>query len=292
MGSSRLAWYEYIWKMKAEQMAALMIIAAAIPLWMPLGIPMPTSYLSTDYYKTVESIPAGGVVVIGANIYEIGGYRASRDLWGAQFTHWVRKQLKILCVVLDTTAHMAFEDVMRRYRLDSRAGGPYVYGRDWVITPYIPGEEPAMKAVALDIWKACNGRDFYGTPFEQLPMMANLHSFNDVQLTTFKAYSGTHIEMFIRQWTLASYPNVKAVASHAYEDLAYAYGKFIQGTISGARGSAEYEYLINFPGEERAKIESRNTEAFLLFACIILGAVYLNRQKARQAIKAPAKEGE
>jgi hypothetical protein len=287
MGSSRSAWYEYIWKMRAEHLAAIMLIVAALPIWVPLGIPMPRSYLSWDYYQTVESIPDGGVVVIGANIYEIGDYHGSRDLWGAQFTHWVKKHLKIVCVVLDTTAHMAFEDVMRRYKLDSRVGGPYVYGVDWVITPYIPGEEPAMAAVAADIWKACNGRDFYGTPFEQLPIMANIHSFRDVHLTTFKAYSGTHIEMFIRQWTSAAYPNVKGVASHAYEDLAYAYGKYILGTLSGARGAAEYEYYLGFPGEERAKIEARNTEAFLLFACIVVGAIYVNMQKRRAAAKVP-----
>jgi len=291
MGKKPTRWYEYIWRMRPEHMAAIMILMAAIPIVQPLGIPQPMSYLSTDYYNTVQAIPDGGIVVIGSNVYAMDQYQNWRDGWGAQFTHWSRKKLKILCVVLDTVSHIAFEDVMRRYKLDSRYGGPYVYGKDWVMTPYIPGEEPAMAAIAADVWKACDGRDFYGVPFEQLPMMANIRSFRDVQLTTFKAYSGTHIEMFIRQWTSAAFPNVKGVASHAYEDLAYAYGKYILGTISGARGYAEYEALVGFPGEDRAKTEARNTEAFFLFVCIILGAIYLNQEKKQRVVKTPAKGG-
>jgi len=282
-------WHEYIWKMRPEHLAFVMLIACLIPTFFTLGIPIPPGYLSTDYFNSVESIPTGGIVVIGANIYDIGGYHGHRDLWGTQFYHWVRKGLKIICVVLDTTSQIAFIDVFRRYGLEKGYGGTYEYGKDFMITPFIPGEETAMARFAADIWGTCAGRDWYGTSLTELPLMANIRSFADVHLTTFKAYSGTHIEMAIRQWSSANFPNVKLVATHAFEDLAYAYGTRVMGTISGTRGNAEYAYMVRakyglpFTNEEVIKIEGRVTEGLLMWIAIAVGFVHLQIERQRRA---------
>jgi len=219
-----------------------------------------------------------------------------KDVLASVITHMMKHNTQILFVIMDTTGHLDTEDLMKRYKFTYQLpgsaeiiGGPYKYGEDWVMTPYIPGEEAAMARVASDIWEASNSRDFYGTPYSQLPMMQKLRSFRDVDLTHLSAYSGTHIEMYVRQWTGAAFPNIRGIATHAYEDLAYAYGKFIFGTISGLRGSAEYQHLTNFAGEQRAMIESRNTEALIMFAAIALGTIHLNIQK-RQRVAPVRKE--
>jgi hypothetical protein len=190
-------------------------------------------------------------------------------------------------------------DIMKRYKFAYQMpgeteilGGPYKYGIDWVLTPPILGEEPAMQRVAADIWEACASKDYFGTSFTQLPMMENIHSFRDVDVSSGVFYSGTHVEMFIRQWTNANpnYPNIKGVGPYAYEDVAYAYGRFIFGSNGGMRGAAEYEKLVNFkayfgrPAEDESKIEARNTQAIAIFACIALGAIHLNIEKRRRVV--------
>ena len=295
MGSSKTEWHEYIWKLRPNHLAAILAVMAALPLFIPLGIPMEISYLTRDFYNSIE-IKAAQAVAEGRRavfakgylVYQV--YPGRKDVAASYITHMMSHNIQLLFVILDTTGHIDVEDLMTRYKFtyklpksDVIYGGPYVYGVDWVMTPFIAGEEPAMARIASDVWEACQGKDFYGTSFDDLPMMQNIHSFRDVDLTQLDAYSGTHIEMFVRQWTSAAYPNIRAIATHAYEDLAYAYGKYIFGTLSGLRCSAEYQTLVNFPGEQRAQIESRNTQAVVMFAAIALGAIHLNIEKRRRA---------
>lgn len=297
-----MAWHDFIWKIRPKHMAVLMLIVSGLPLFVSLGIPMTASYLSTDYYNTVVSqadiAKAAGrrpVRARGELFYNV--MPGFKDKQAAETIQSIQNNYALLFVVLDTTSHINVLDVMKRYKLAYQMpgeteilGGPYKYGIDWVVTPAILGEEPAMQRVAADIWEACAGHDFFGTPFSALPMMANLHSFRDVDVSSGFFYSGTHVEMFVRQWTNANpnYPNIKGVGDFAYEDIAYAWGRFIFGTDAGLRGAAEYETLVNFkgyfgrPAEDQAKIEARNTQLIALFACIALGAVHLGMEKRRQ----------
>lgn len=301
MANSKPAWHDYIWRIRPERMSIIILFVTALPLFVSLGIPLPASYLSTDYYNTVISQAAKAtaegrrpVMVKGEIMYAVTpGFKDSE---ASQVLLFTRYNYKMLFVTMDTTSHVNVLDMMKRYKYAYQIpgekdiiGGPYVYGVDWVLTPSILGEEPAMARVAANIWEACNNKDFFGTPFDQLPMMATLHSFNDVDVTRGAYYSGTHVEMFIRQWTNAIYPNIRAVGGYAYEDVAYAYGRYIYGTLSTMRGAAEFEQLVNFkgsfgrPGEDQAKIESRNTQAITMFAFIALGAIHLNIEKRRRA---------
>jgi len=298
-----MVWHDFIWKMRPQHLAIIMLLVSGIPLFVSIGIPLPASYLSTDYYNTVASqaaiARAAGrrpVRMRGELFYNvIPGFKDSDATWVIQC---IKENYAIIFVTLDTTSHINAMDIMKRYKFAYQMpgeteilGGPYKYGIDWVLTPAILGEEPAMQRVASDIWEACQGHDYFGTPFTQLPMMTNLHSLRDVDVTSGLFYSGTHVEMFIRQWTNANpnYPNVKGVGPYAYEDVAYAYGRFIFGTNGGMRGAAEYEKLVGFkayigrPAEDESKIEARNTQAIALFACIAIGAIHLNLEKKRSA---------
>jgi hypothetical protein len=202
-----------------------------------------------DYYRTVDSMPNGSVIAVASLINDLEKYyNSSRDLWGAQFTHWAKKGLKILCVVLDNVSHRAFMDVFQRYNISDQHGGKYHYGTDYVITPFLPGEEVAIAQISHDVWGECGGKDFWGTSFSNLPMMTNLHSFQDVDLATIKLGPDYMFDAILRYWVV-SY-GVKAVASELYENIRWCYGTYVLGTLSGVAGAALYEKQLNMTGRE------------------------------------------
>jgi hypothetical protein len=186
-------------------------------------------------------------------------YNSSRDLWGAQFTHWAKKGLKILCVVLDNVSHRAFKDVFQRYNISDQYGGEYHYGKDYVVTPFLPGEEVAIDRIGANIWEACGRKDFWGTSFSNLPKMTNLHSLLDVDLATIKLGPVYQFDAFLRYWVVKY--GVKAVASESYEYLHEWYGQYVLGTLSGIAGAALYERRLNMTGRE---IDLMNSNIFYM----------------------------
>jgi parallel beta-helix repeat protein len=213
------------------------------------SVPLGPKNLAMDYYRTVDSMPKGSIIAVASLINDLDKYyNSSRDLWGAQFTHWARKGLKILCVVLDNVSHRAFMDVFQRYNMSDQYGGNYHYGKDYVITPFLPGEEVAISRIGDDVWGSCSGKDFWGTSFSNLPMMTNLHSFQDVDLATIKLGPGYVFDAILRYWVVKY--GVKVVASEIYESISWSYGTYVLGTLSGVAGAALYEKQLNMTGHE------------------------------------------
>jgi hypothetical protein len=305
MGTSGRTWHDYIWKMRPAHMGLIFIIISAIPLAGLLQVPIPTTFMSQDYFNTVNAAAARAtaqgrrpVMVRGECYYIVApGFN---DGEASQLALSQKLKYEVLWVILDTTAQINFLNYMRRYKFayqipgEAVLGGPMVYGVDWVMIGPILGEEPAMARVAADIWTSVNNKDYFGTSLSDLPMMATLHSFADVDVTRMVTYSGTASEMFVRQWTSAAYPNLMAVGNFAYADVAYAYGKYVLGTLSTSQTYAELEQLMDFkgyfgrPGEEQAMAEGRNTQGVFMLACIALGAIHLRIEK-RTRIKEEVK---
>jgi hypothetical protein len=282
-----MAWHDFIWKMQPAHLAFVLLLVSLLPCFVSLAfIPIPAGYQTKDFYNVIQNAPAGSVAAYAFDIYDIGTYYSGRDVYATVAYHMYKQHIKIIFVVLDTVAQIGFQDMMKRYHIDDRYGGTYHYGTDYIMTPYLPGEEIAMGRIADDVWAACADKDYFGTDFSALPMMASIHSFRDVWITYAVYYSGSGNEMQIRQWSNAKFSNLHAIGMANYPDVAYAYGTYFKGTLSTQRNSAEYEYLVNppWPPEQEVMIDCRVTQFLVMMACIAIGAVHLQLSKRPKAV--------
>jgi hypothetical protein len=151
------------------------------------------------------------------------------------------------------------------------------YGVDYVILPYITGEEAALATFTDDI-RSVVARDYEGTSFSQLPIMTDVNSVDDLDLwAAFNAAGGGGFEMIVRQVcepydipVVAGWFGVNVPGYSPY----YTSG-LVKGYYNDLRGAAEYELLTGEPGNALASTDALATQYILLLFFIILGNVLM-----------------
>lgn len=254
-----------------------MLLAAIIPIVQTLGLPIPVSPQTKAFRNEITKLPAGSIVVFGNTR---GGPPIDvRDFFRALILDLASRNLKVIFLSFLAGGVSASEYMISYSKVESLYG--WQYGRDYVIFPYLSGDESAMAAAAANFYSAYS-TDIRGTPIGNIPIMQNVRSFMDVDLAIAEYGIFTFGDMYVRQWPV-KYPNVPLIVIGQYYGIAAYYGKNVVGDVDytpQARG--EYEFLSGFPGEERAKTESNNMQAFLVMGMIFVGLIssaYKRHQK-------------
>jgi hypothetical protein len=155
-----------------------------------------------------------------------------------------------------------------------------VYGEDYVHLGYVAGFESAYAAFCRDV-KAVIKQDYFGTPIEDLPMMAD---FNDASQIDLWIQVGNPLFMpAIRQFAIAFDKGDKLVAIGFEGGLSTFMVQMQAGNLlSGVQGSQDgvvYEALVNHPFISTAQYVGGNLLMFVAMAAIIVGnlAFYMAR---------------
>lgn len=258
----------------------VLFLVAAIPAITALRLPLTVSSYTKDFYNAVLKLPPGSVVVFG-NTFEVPPVEA-RDIYRAVILTLASRNLKAIFLNFEAGGVAASEFIVSYSKVESLYG--WRYGIDYVIFPYLSGQEVAMAAAATDFYSAYS-KDIRGTPIENIPIMQNVRSFRDIKLAIAQYGIFTFGDMYVRQWPV-KYPNVTLLIIGQYYGIAGYYGKNVMGNIDNtAPAFAEYEFLSGFPGEEQTKTESVNTQAFLVMGMMIGGAI-LSVYKRTQKVSA------
>jgi hypothetical protein len=219
-------------------------------------------------------------------------YAGQETTAGAIWLHIHSKGLKVINLALGSVAVMFFEDIYKRFNIVNRYG--LVYGEDYVITPYVAGEETAIAAFAKDTWGTVS-TDIYGTPIPDLPLMQRVRTLDDVALAFMTSYSYTSYDYFIRQWGYA-YNKPLIQALHAFSPIAYAYPFPVTGCLDGDKGNAEYEFMTHNPGDAIARYDATNTQSgaylIMLFGGMIMYLWGRNRDKGKERAQTGAAKSE
>ena len=255
-----------------RQMAIALTFFTLVPIILtlakvPFTLPITIGSITKDFYNEIEKLPPGSIVAF-ANHNSYSGYLVKKDEYRAIFYHLFDKQCKLIMVSFwpDTpqvwTDLLAYSGVEKKYNIRS--------GTDFVVFPFLSGEETALAAIAADFHKAFTV-DLYGNPIDSIPLMTNVHSLRDVQLTISDAGSFTFIDMFVRQWPAAY--DVPSINIYVYSTVAPYYPRFVQGALDGSRGGAEYEVLTKYPGAELIKLNARNLQGLWVLVTIVIGNI-------------------
>ncbi len=148
------------------------------------------------------------------------------------------------------------------------------YGDDYVNIGFFAGAEAAMASFASDI-PGLVKVDYYGTPIDQLSVMDGLMDLNDIDLFIC-LWSGTPgWGEYLRQWyTPYEIPVIGGTLGINGPGAApYVAAGQLKGLVVGLRGGAEYEKLINKPGEAISGMDAITTSHLLVIAFVIFGNI-------------------
>ncbi|MCD4734352.1 DUF5050 domain-containing protein [bacterium] len=205
-----------------------------------------------NFFDVVEDTPAGSSVIISFDMDP----STLPELWMMLKTvvyHALDHGLKVIAMTLLING----SDIAERIMLDvaeelnqeyERTGAErrIVMNEDWVFLGFRPG----MAAVILSLGEEIRNTfpvDYYGTPLDEIPMMATVHNYND--MAAMIVGTGTSMPDFWISYAGDPYGipillGVTAIMAPQY--YAYLQSGQIAGLLEGLRGTAEYASLVNY----------------------------------------------
>jgi hypothetical protein len=251
---------------------ALAIIVVVSGLRLPLLI----GPITTDFYNEIEALNPGDVIAWAQNC-AFGAYVNKRDAYRAVVYHAIiDNDAKMILYSLDPDAPQLNAALMVYCESELEAAGKQ-YGVDWIIMPFLAGEESALAAIARNA--RVTGNDLIeGRPLDQFPIMEGINTMDDIPLTINDAGSFTFVDMWIRQWP-AAYGN-RGLNTMVFATVAPVYGIYVHGALDGNRGYAEYEKLTGYSGDQLIKMDMRNLQGIAVITIVILGNItYFARRR-------------
>jgi hypothetical protein len=261
-------------------MAIVLVVLAIIPiasvlLNIPFVLPLTIGSITSDFYNEIEDLPEGSIIAWNSAA-QYSGFVGIRDGYRALFKHIFENELRVIFTSFAPDTPIIWQEALAYSRVI--ADYNLVEGEDFVVFPFLAGEESAMAAAAAN-FKTAWATDLRGVPSTNIPLLQEVDDLGDCQLCIHDGSSFTQVDMYVRQWPAAY--NIRGLNQQVYATSAPYYGRFIFGCLDGTRGYAEYEVLTGFVGEEVIKMDARNLQGLFVLVMVFFGnAAYLaTRQK-------------
>jgi len=267
---------------------AIIFLFQIIPLFVPMGFPMPFSFYTTDYMVVMEGgtssygetfpgVQPGDIVVWGSLDEHAASWSSARDHWALPVMQAVGERGgKIILANFGYSSISVFSDLISRYL--NRYYPELQYGADFVIADYMAGAEAAIKYFAENVGSVL---DIYGKPINSYAPFAHVVDFNDVDYAWGTVIRTTDHDQFWRQWA-TSYPNHYHIATSAYTTCSPYYGTTIKACWQYAHEMEKIvgdKYGAQFYGEQIVRIEALEL-GVIGFIPLLVWGFYVNWKRA------------
>ncbi|RKX70415.1 hypothetical protein DRP53_05105 [candidate division WOR-3 bacterium] len=251
-------------------------IVVAYPLIVHPVMPIRVSEEVKRAYEFVEdSLPSGSVILISID-YDAASEPELTPMFRAVLTHAFRKGHKVIYM-----GHWALGLPLAQKDLEEiahRMGK--TYGVDYVNLGYRPGFVTVMLAMGREL-RDIYSSDYQGIPIDSIPMMANIHNYDQIDLIIgFEA--GSTGEFWIqyvgsRFNKRMFFGTTGVVAPDLYPY--YASGQIL-GLIGGLKGAAEYETQIGHPARGVFGMPAQSFAHLAILIFIVIGNIgYILRRR-------------
>lgn len=248
----------------------LLTLAIAIPIIVPLGLPIRITQMTKPAFDFIEALPDGSAVLIGYD-YEPGNEIDLNPQAIGLFHQFGAKKMKVVAISSFPPTPLFAEQTLKI--LEEQYG--YKYGEDYVNLGYYAGGESTFVAFSEDP-QSIFPEDYRGNATSSLPIMQDIKSLRDFAVTITLndgPADGMTIEGMIRQANMA-YERpllIGCTPVMSASNIQYVQSGQALGILIGLSGAAEYETLTNHPGPGVKGMDSQSVAHMLIIAFIILG---------------------
>lgn len=254
-------------------------LAVIIPILCPVGMKITTTAPVESVYKFVNKQPKGSVFWMGFDYYN--STRTECDPIASAFLRQAfRKGHKVFVTSTIPDGNGISIDVVTSIADEYDK----VYGEDYVILGYKPGALILIKQICDNI-KSLYNTDIYGTPIDDIPMMAkikNAKSIDMVFTSTDNASFDEYVKVASTQYHIPMAGGSTAVSVPKLYTFLNS-GQII-GLVGGLKGAAEYEKLIKHPSTATAGMDAQSFVHLFIVIIIIFSniAYFVNKFKNRE----------
>jgi len=244
------------------------LLAVAIPIVNPIGLPLKISDNTKKVYEAVERIPDGGVVVLTPDFnYDNKG--ELQPMMEAFLRHLFLKNVKVVSVsYYGAASPLLMEEAMKSVGLEAYGKK---YGVDFVNLGYLAGDETAVAAFGANV-HALVKVDYYGTSISQLPIMERLRTAKDIDLEISLSAGMNYPELYLRQWqtTYGTKVTGGSVGLIYAPLIPYISSGQLLGYLPSMRGTAEYELLSRRPASAIVGMDSQSLVHLVFIVAIVI----------------------
>jgi hypothetical protein len=261
----------------------LVTLAPLVGKWaLPLHLSEPPKRL----YETIESLPADRLVLITSN-WDAGSQAETRPQLVGIARHLIRRNLKfaLISTAYPTSPQLASTAVQEAIRLEG-AGDRWRYGQEWVNLGFKLPDEPWLRSFASSIPGAVK-EDLQGTALENIPLMRGVKRFGpEGEVSMLIDITGSNT---IDRWYEFLSPTkvrigLACTAVMAPEQYPFLDSGQLSGLLTGMKGAAEYEQILNAPGFAMPAMAGQSFAHLYIVLLIILAnvAVLIDRVRRRR----------
>ncbi len=252
--------------------ALVVIIPTLIPVRLPIAVSEPTQKL----YDYIDALPSGSTIMMAFD-YGPSSLAEPEPMAKAVMQHCFSKGVKVIGMTLLPNTPTLAHKLMRKIAAENNAA----YGEDYVFLGYRPGVLQVILGMGTNIANVFK-TDYEKTPITEIPMMENITNYDQISLLLDLA-SGSSTEAWII-YANTRY-NLKIAAGVTAVIIAQMYpylqtGQLI-GLMPGYLGAAEYEKLLNAPGDGTIGLNTATYAHLLIIGLVILGniAFFIHRRR-------------
>lgn len=271
-------------------------LAIILPLFFPMKMPMGVQKPTQGLFDAIDAIDPQKQCLLISSDYTPQTEAENHPMMIAILRHAFARRLPVLSVVLYIEAAGLIDQAIKQVvdEFNARAttnADSIIYGRDVAFL----GWQPPPIVPILSMGESIAGiypTDFYGTPTDSLPIMANVHDYDDVGLVAaLSAGSSPLWYVMFAQTKFGVRVGAGCTAVMAPDYYPYLETGQLCGMMGGMKGAAEYELLVqqHFGITDRARANegmgSQSIAHIVIMAFVVVGniAFFATRRKERQA---------
>jgi hypothetical protein len=239
-----------------------------IPLLWPIGFSTEVTSQVRDIHRFIEQMPESSAVLMSFD-YEPATIAELDPMAAAFLKHLFQRRARVMGMTLLPGGVGLAENLLRQ----EAAIAGMEYGRNWLFLGYIPDGTAAMLRMGEDVAMVFP-TDQYGTALDSFPMMRGVKSYRNMGLVI--CLSSTAMPQLWAQYAHDRYGAAVAVGATAVEAVRlYPYhdsGQLV-GFLGGLKGAAEYETLIQTPGDGIRGMDAQTISHLFIVMMVVLGNI-------------------
>lgn len=257
--------------------ATIALIALVYPLLFPIGLPLNINKYTILTYNVIDNLPEGSVVIFEAS-FDTGYYGSIGPSFTAVMQHAMLKNLKMIIYALHIEGPIVFDTAFNDIPQSVR--DTYVYGEDYVFLGFMTGGESAQLTAAQDL-RSLYSYDVYGTPLDDIPVLDGVNSYEDYDMVIIACRGGEYGGHSMRIWAETFNMPLIRLGQMATVPVQLIDAQLLVGFVRGTRGAAEYELLLNSPGNALGMLDAMSLFFSFLIISVVIGNIgyFLKKQE-------------
>lgn len=261
----------------------MMFLAVAVPIIIPIGLPVQPSPIVERGYNAVENLSSDSVVLVSFD-FDPSAEPELYPMGVAILKHLMRKRANIITMALWPAGAKLAEDALREataFMQETEDWTP-VYGIDYANIGFMAGGMIVITSIGKSLPRTFP-TDFYRRPTSELPIMRGIENYSNIDMVVTLSAGDPGVPFWVMvaatsygKPLIAGCTAVSAPQLYPYQQS----GQLVS-LIGGLKGAAEYEALADIEGRGTRGMDSQSIAHLVIVIMIIIGNITFFIEKRR-----------